>query len=370
MLLWVLAVWAALTAHDLTGARDDPFRLPRRLALVGLIFGLALSSRFVNGLLAPLLGLLLVLYAPPSGRARTVWLGLAIIPAVALLTSWAIWPRLWEAPIASLLESWERLRNPHAPAPYLGEITNTPARHYFAVYLAATAPAGILAGAVLWGGRAWRRRERGSIALALWLAIPLLVLASPVRQDGVRYIMPAVIALSLAAAAGFDELASSIARRWARGGRWLATIGGAALFAYLAIVCARIHPYYLNYYGEHVGGPARVAEAQTFEIAWWGEGLHEAIAYLNEHAEPNAAVHKACVLPNHLAWMRYDLWASEVRRVERARWIVIYGPSWRDCPVPDDAERVFEVRAQGAPLARVYRRPEVSPPPAGASRPK
>jgi 4-amino-4-deoxy-L-arabinose transferase-like glycosyltransferase len=357
MLLWTAAIWAALAAHDPRGAVDrEPWRLPLRLALVGLLFGLALSSRFVNGLLAPLLGLLLVLYAPPAARARTVWLGLAIIPAVALLTSLAIWPRLWETPIANLVESWERLRNPHAPEPYLGAITNTPPRHYFAVYLAATAPAGILAGAALWVARAVRRRELGSIALALWIVIPLLVLLSPVRQDGVRYIMPSVMALAMAAAAGYEWAAAGLARRFGARGRLLGALCAVGLIGYLAVVSARVHPYYLNYYGEHVGGPARVAQARSFEIAWWGEGLHEALAYLNEHADPGARVHKQCVLPSHLAWLRHDLWAAEVRQVDRAEWILVYTPSWRPCPLPDDAELVFEVSVRGAPLARVYRR--------------
>ncbi len=357
MLLWVLAIWAALAAHDPPrGQSEDPWRLPRQMALVGLVFGLALSSRFVNGLLAPLLGAILLACAPPGARRRTVVLGLTLVPAVAIATSWAIWPRLWDAPIASLIESWEKLRNPHAPAPYLGEITNTPARHYFAVYLVATAPAGILAGVALWLGRAARARERASLLLALWLVIPLLVLLSPVRQDGVRYIMPSLMALAVAAAAGFDYAATAIARWRPRQGRLLAALGAGLLIAYLGAVCARIHPYYLDYYGEHVGGPARVAEARSFEIAWWGEGLSEAIAFINDHAEPGARVHKQCVLPGHLAWLRHDLWASEVRRVEEAEWILVYGPSWRDCDVPADAELAFEVSAQGAPLARVYRR--------------
>jgi 4-amino-4-deoxy-L-arabinose transferase-like glycosyltransferase len=357
MLLWTAAIWAALAAHGgRTEAGRDAWRLPLQLALVGLLLGLAVSSRFVNGLLAPLLGLLLLLYAPRGARARTLWLGLAIIPAVALLTSWAIWPRLWEAPIANLVESWERLRNPHAPAPYLGDITNTPARHYFAVYLVATAPAGILAGAALWLARTARERELGSIALALWIVIPLLALLSPVRQDGVRYIMPSVMALAMAAAAGYEWAAAAVARRWGGRGRLLGALGALGLLGYLAVVCARVHPYYLNYYGEHVGGPARVAKARSFEIAWWGEGLHEAIAYINEHAAEGARVHKQCVLPSHLAWLRHDLWAREVRQADRAEWILVYTPSWRSCPVPSDAELVFEVSVRGAPLAHVYRR--------------
>jgi len=43
-----------------------------------------------------------------------------------------------------------------------------------------------------------------------WLAIPLLVAASPVRQDGVRYVMPALLAIAMIAASGVTWLASKI----------------------------------------------------------------------------------------------------------------------------------------------------------------
>ena len=126
---------------------------------------------------------------------------------------------------------------------------------------------------------------------------------------------------------------------------------------YLAVACARIHPYYLDYYGEQVGGPAGVAAHRRFEIAWWGEGVADAVAYVNANAAPKARVHKACVEPSHLTWLRGDLWPPpEVRRPTDADWIIVYQPSWKKCRLPPDAELVHEVSAQGAPLARVYRR--------------
>jgi hypothetical protein len=44
-----------------------------------------------------------------------------------------------------------------------------------------------------------------------------------------------------------------------------------------------------------------------------------------------------------------------VRDPTQARWIVHYHPSWSGCPIPPNATRVFATRAQGAPLAYVYR---------------
>ncbi|WP_428266319.1 glycosyltransferase family 39 protein [Haliangium sp.] len=379
VLWWALAIWLALRLHDpapvgpeaaATTARDPMFG---RLVVLGLVLGLAVFSRFVNALLVVLVAAIAVADAPPGRRLRTLWLGLAIAAPVAIAVGVALWPRLWDAPVAHLAEAWAKLRKPHSPEPFLGHITNQPGRHYFALYLAATAPVGVLAGAIAWIARALARRRREARAtrtLLLWLAVPMIVTLSPVRQDGVRYIMPCLLALAVLSAAGLDQVVAWLAPR-VRGldqdldqgldqGRGYQLLG--ALFTlYLALVCARVHPYYLDYYGEHVGGPATVAERRWFEVAWWGEGIADAIAYVNTHAAPGARVFKRCVEPSHLTWLRADLWPREAPRADRADWAIVYQPSWRDCPLPPGAELVHEVSVQGAPLVRVYRRPDPQP---------
>jgi hypothetical protein len=188
---------------------------------------------------------------------------------------------------------------------------------------------------------------------------------SPVRQDGVRYIMPSLVALSLACAAGVDWLVSWLGQKIGPSREPRLFAGAAAvLAAYLIATCWRIHPYYLDYYGEQVGGPTAVARERRFEVAWWGEGIAAAVDHINRHAAPGARVHRGCVRPAHLTWLRGDLWQREARRAADADWILVYEPSWRPCPLPDDARLAHEVRAQGAPLARVYVRggPTAEPP--------
>jgi 4-amino-4-deoxy-L-arabinose transferase-like glycosyltransferase len=346
LFFWSLLVWLSLRAHD---ANDDPYRLHKRFAVIGLVLGLAVFSRYINGLLAPLVGTILLLQAPKEERKKTIILGLSIIPFAALLTCFLVWPRMWSHPILHMQESWAKLKKPHGLEPYLGSMTQSPGASYFFVYLWATAPLGLLVFAKTFLARLAILRERSSLIVLLWLAAPFVVSLSPVRQDGVRYIMPALLAMSLAAAVGLDAL-----ERLSKHLRF--PVLGAALCLYMAIVCVRIHPFYLDYYGEHVGGPSRVAEKKNFEIAWWGEGMNEALDYLNEKAEPGDRVYKRCFEPGHLAWMRGDLWPTEARRADHADWILVYQPTVRPCPIPADATLVFESRAQGAPLARVYRR--------------
>ena len=386
-LAWALALGASLRVWDGVGARDaaradarEPHRangeaepvderaLRRRLiarfAVVGVVLGVAVMIRFVNVLAAPAIGLTIVVTAPRGRRLQAIGLGLAVIPLVAALTSIILWPRLWSHPIAHLDEAWTKLKGPHSQEPFLGALTSTPPRSYFLIYLAATAPLGLLLAAIV-GLGAWARdpaRRRALAVIAIWIAAPLGVMFSPVRQDGVRYIIPSLVGLAVLGGAGVVALGEVLARRRPR---WLIAAPAALLVGYLAIVCARIRPFYLDYYGEQVGGTAAVARERRFEVAWWGEGLDRAIAYVNRHAGANDGVHRGCVEPIHLTWFRGDLW-EPVGDIHDARWIVHYQPSWRPCPIPADAERVFTVSAGGAPLVHVYRTTapsRIAPPP-------
>lgn len=354
LFFWSLAIWLSLRAHD---ASEDRFSLHKRFAMLGVVLGLAFFSRYINGLLAPLIGVILLVNASKEQRKKTAKLGITIIPIVAIITCILVWPRMWSDGLGHLQESWAKLKKPHGLEPYLGEMTNRPGASYFFVYLWATAPLGIVIAAKLCVLRGALWREKSSLLLLAWFLAPMIVVFSPVRQDGVRYIMPALLALNIAAAAGVDFTLTLCARLWHRlQVRWFVPGVGALFMLYLLSVCVRIHPFYLDYYGAQVGGPASVAKHKRFEIAWWGEGMNQALDYLNVNAALGAKVYKRCFEPGHLAWMRGDLWNSEVARADQAEWLLVYQPIARPCALPKDAQLVYQVSAMGAPLARVYRR--------------
>jgi 4-amino-4-deoxy-L-arabinose transferase-like glycosyltransferase len=357
VLWWTLGVLLALGVHDRLPAVPDRAGMRTlcwRLVGCGVVLGLALGTRFVNGLLGPLLGVLVLLRAPEPWRMATLRWGAAIMPVIAVATLVAIWPRLWSEPLHHLAESWDKLKTSHSPEPFLGTLTNQPGPYYFVVYLFATAPAGILLGAGAWIWRTLRdpASRRSAWVIAAWFVIPLGVMASPVRQDGVRYVMPCVTVLAVVAGAGFDALASWLAGRFARAFTAVAILVG----AYLLIVDARIHPYYLDYFGEQVGGPRTVDRYNLFETAWWGEGVDRAVDYVNAHAAAGDVVFRNCIEPAHLAWFREDLWTPMTNAASHASWIVTYAPLTHGCPMPAGMQRVFSVSAQGAPLAEVWHR--------------
>ena len=353
VLWWALAILLALGVHDYLSPDDRraATMLRVRLAWVGVAIGVAIASRFVNGLVGLLCAAIVVVQAPPRWRRETLISGAIAMPLAAVATFYLVWPRLWLHPLGALGESLHKLETVHAPEPFLGAITNHPPAYYFAVYLAATLPLGILAGAVLGAVRLIRARDRSALIVACWLVIPLGVALSPVRQDGVRYVMPCILALAMIAAVGFDQLAG-----WARL-RHAFTGIAIAVAAYLGATLARSHPYYLDYFGEQVGGAGRVAAHGWFETAWWGEGVDRAVDYVNAHAAPGARVDRQCIEPAHLAWFREDLWTPMTTVASDASWIVSYAPASHSCPVPADARQVFTVTADGAVLAAVYQRP-------------
>jgi hypothetical protein len=304
----------------------------------------------LNGLLGGLCAVIVVVQAPPRWRRATVRWGAAILPLAAYATLYGVWPRLWRHPVAALVAALEKLDIVHGSEPFLGAVTRDPPAYYFGIYLLATLPIVVLLGAVLGAVRLVRVRDRGALIVACWFAIPLAVAASPIRQDGVRYVLPCVLALAMIAAAGFDQLAT-----WMRVRHAAPAIG--ALVVYLGATLWRCHPYYLDYFGEQVGGAGAVWARGWFETAWWGEGLDVAVGYINEHAAPGARVDRRCVHPAHLGWYREDLWAAMTDVASEADWIVDYAPPSQHCPIPPDARRVFEVTTDGAVLATVYQRP-------------
>jgi 4-amino-4-deoxy-L-arabinose transferase-like glycosyltransferase len=341
---WALGILLALAHRD-----GDPDRrtLRWRCVALGVVIGLAFASRFTNGLLGPLVIAILVI----DGPRRDAVEGLAIMPPVALATLYIVWPRLWLHPIASFQAAFAKLSQVHSPEPFLGQVTNTPGPHYFLAYLAATLPIGILVGVVAWIVRAVRAPDRrATLLVAAWFVIPLGVALSPVRQDGVRYVMPCVLALALIGAAGWDYVASVLPWRHA----FAAT--AAVVIAYLAFTIVRVHPYYLDFFGEQVGGAGNVAAHHAFETAWWGEGIDRAVDYVNANAPQGAHVFRECIEPKHLAWFRGDLWVPLARTPEAADWIVTYSPQTHRCPVPPAFTKVFSVDANGAILAEVWKR--------------
>ncbi len=259
----------------------------------GLCTALAIFSRMTAVWLVPTL---LLPYAATLWRredkARTLR---ALAPylagiALGLALVYLGWVWIWRHPIDQLrltyahwgyrVEEW-----------YLGRFQPPPASYYAVAFLL-SAPALYLAATAAWAALALRRRTSADLLLAGWLLFPFLQSISDFRQDQVRYVIQAFPALAATSAVGFFGLAWPLLERrfaWAR--RPAAGLSAAGAFAlYAAALCAFVHPYYLDFYGELAGGPGGVQARRLLELSWWGEGVMPLVDWVNANAPPHATV--------------------------------------------------------------------------------
>ena len=173
--------------------------------------------------------------------------------------------------------------------------------------------------------------------------------------DGrIRYVYNIFPAFAILTGAGIVIVARWI-QAWLAAGRQLvprwvipATIGCFGI--YLAAIDAWIHPFYLDYFNEAVGGPGTVFKRRMFETGWWGEGLNKTIPYLNKDA-PKGASYSLKGLVNHTMG---DL-RSDLKKVDSdADYIVTTEIDPKTKP-PDDYEVVKIVSAGGAPIVEVFK---------------
>src|SRR5262249_44703208 len=155
------------------------------------------------------------------------------------------WPRLWiVGPVAGLRESLHRLNVQHMPEWFFGQSIVAPVpKWYFPAYFVAGVTPAILFGLAF----CILRRDRATGVTLAVLATPFVLAFSPVVQNGLRYLMPALPAAALLAASGLDAAAARLRIPAA------AVLAGATLFSLVS--CVRVAPYYLDYYNVFFGGP-------------------------------------------------------------------------------------------------------------------
>lgn len=369
-----------LTCYLMVRALLADGRAPGTLVAAALCGGLLVGCRLVN-LTAWLMVAALALWIalPRLRKSKPLPVAMLLMPLLAGVIFWAVWPRLWSSParhLGELLTYWhpDVVQKEY----FLGRQIRT-SWGYFPLYALVTAPTAVLGGLVLFGARLGWHRGRAEGVLALWILAPLAATPLvPFHRDGIRYVLPIVVPLTLAAAAGTvwladvlttrvaARVAARVAPRWTswRPRRWFAAaLAALALAGPTAWAAHRVHPYYLDFYNTLSGGPRAALEQRRFEWSWWGEGLAGSVRYLRRHAHPPAVVGMD-VPARHTVVLHPDvkttrpgtrpapdflLYAGEgLRRLwdQKAR-------RWRH---PPGYRVVHEELAEGVPLSRVYRK--------------
>ncbi len=312
----------------------------------GLVACLAFATKFSNATLFIFMMVLHFAHEWRNIRRRGILelpISLYILPALPMIVLLIVWPWLWREPFGQLVTTLQHWDYPIQEW-FLGHYRQPP-WYYFPVTFVATTPAVLLVGFGAFFYTAWKRRSFTNLIVLLWFLTPFLWTISVLKQDGIRYIYNMYPPLALMIAIGADVFIRRVS--W----RPFAAIGTAV---YLAVQCWTVHPYYLDYYSELVGGTGTVYDKSLFEVGWWGEGMDKAYEFVNEEAESGATWDVIGVVNHTSDMLRDDL----VYDPESPQYLIKAYISPREVQRKGYTE-VFKVEVASAPLVIVYQRDDL-----------
>lgn len=268
-------LWFMLTVVAMARLLTHRQNHSRWYILVGGGVGLLVWTRYNNVMVIPfLMGWWILWHAfrPPKRPVPLLYRlwnpRLLLIPLAAGLVGFATWPLLWMRFPHYLLLSWTQ------------NISRAVVSLYHLRYFWATTPSGYLA-LFIAGCAVAVRRRRYADAVLLWAILSTIlihiVLAS--ERGHTRYMMILYPSYAVAMGIGLEQGIRVIRLPL------LAII----LLLYALSILVPIHPYYLDYYAEQVGGIGG-AVRRGYEVYWWGEGQREAGMWLRENAKPGETV--------------------------------------------------------------------------------
>jgi 4-amino-4-deoxy-L-arabinose transferase-like glycosyltransferase len=264
--------------------------------LLGLLWGLALATKFNTVLVPPLLGLWALIF-----RRRLYLFGrLTLAVVIGLPLSLVIWPWLYHDFWERLIEYLRFLTVDHHQIGqwYLGEYFLPPPWHFPFVMAFAVVPTTVTV--LLLAGLVRVIISRHNAALG-WLLIlsalpPMLLLTTgqSVVYDNERLFLPSFPFLAALAGVGFAALLGGLQKIAGRavprlpGVAWTGALA-AIFFLPQTVSAAFLYPHLLSYYSANVGGLPGAARL-GLEHTYWCETYAAALEYLNREAEPGAII--------------------------------------------------------------------------------
>jgi len=274
-----------------------------RLLLAGLTLGLAWGAKLSALILLPVLGLVLLWHVRRQKHGLWGWLvRFAALLGVAVLTLWAVyrfearvWPPLgtW-VPMPTHWDNLRRLwrhqaRGHHAF--FMGQLFDEGRWYYFLVLFLIKTPLPLLILLVVAVVAAWRTRRL--VWPSVVIVFPVLYFAVSMTSKiniGYRHILPVVPFAVMGAAGAFHYLFIAPApgggtrRSWWHTpiGHWSLVGVYCLLVLWMVLSSLWIHPYYLAYFNELVGGPDQGYRYLVDSNLDWGQDMKRLKAYLDE----------------------------------------------------------------------------------------
>jgi len=289
-----------------------------------------------------------------------------IIPIIAAIVIYAIWPWIWTDTIAHLkmnqhfLQTQLNCQKDASCTDWFLGANIIPPWYYFIYYFFATTPVILPVLLLIFTVKFCLKPKFEGAYLLIWFLVPFAMSFIGFKQDGIRYIFPVLVPLAIICGITIANLFRN---------KVYNLIAAGLVVLYLLTSCLLIHPYYLDYYSEIVGGPKRVYEKKTFEISWWGEGIDTAYKYLNENA-PSGSKILVLTSPDYShEKLRSDLVYVKVKQFQENPgendfdYIVTNAAFYWYKPLDQftnglisNYQILYQVKAQGAPIAEVYQK--------------
>lgn len=342
-----MVFWFTLAMYYLYRWLDS--RRSNTLWLAVVVAALAAVSKFNALLIFPVFLTPIAIEQWPKLRKTgevTLPLPLLLFPFLVGAMLVLLFPWLWSNTLdhfLAMLNHW----GGHIYELFLGRVREAPPT-YFAVHFLVGTPLLVLILQALGMWQVVRERSLKHWTLLAWFVAPFLFSFYHLRQDHLRYVLTAFPAVALLAAIGL----AAVVKRWPK----LKLASWGILAIYLLFVVHAIHPYYLNYYNELVGGAKGVAKHQTFDLGFYGEGIKEATEVVNASAPVGATVHYE-VIPDDAPYLdrprlvRHDVIGADYLIVNSN---ALTDPRKRAAAVTTSYRLIHEVKAAGAPFVWVY----------------
>jgi len=324
----------------------------------GIFLGLGIACRFDLVIFIIVYPLLLLFHQKTKVGFRYLSLG----GLLSLLTPLIVWPWFWVDKFNLYNIVFRVLQTTTGRIEYFLGTFGNPPNYYYLVYVVSTTPIIILL-IFLLSSYTYTKRKNGIniLLILIWLLIPFSASFSGYKQDGLRYIFHFLPAFSLFCGIGLSE--------WFNQRGFNEKVRFISLFLYFFISLFTLHryyPYYLDYYNLTVGGPKKVYEENLLEFGWWGEGLYEAVEFVNSDAKEGDKVVFA-VTPYHtLPKLREDL-ILHISPIQYGEYVVVnsqyerYSIKWLNRLKAGeefkDYKLVKTVEVKEAPLVKIYNLP-------------
>lgn len=261
--------------------------------LTGIFTGLALLTKQTNLLLIPLYFIIQVFWYLFDNTKfnkinfRSIIFFWAIISFTAIITVFLLWPMPWFH-FKEVMDYHNKMwiTNTSLPPPevFFGKLILVP-KYYYVVMFLITTPFLILLLSLFGLLEITRQKKKIFYVILIWFLFPFIQSFYSFKQHGIRYIIEIYAPFALLAGLGFEHLSNRLNLTKQKQALLFVPI-----FLYMAIQIISVHPYYLNYYNELVGGASGVYKSKQFQLGWWKEGVKEATLYIDARAQKNSAV--------------------------------------------------------------------------------